>query len=213
MARRLKELRDARTLSTRELARQAGVAQDTITKLEGGRRGAHPGTIRKLAAALNVSASELGYLRDQGGENSPKVRASHPSEVEKVSDEAQRRRFNYLAGGLEQDVARWDRWISEVRDSADVPGTDPRTWARTIGLAAVGRYADVEAQGAVEALAEAGRTPEGARLRAALDALLAIPQRAADASVGARQVSAVLEEVEGRAPEVLALEKQASLAT
>lgn len=75
MARRLRELRDERVLSTRGLARRAGVAHDTIIQLEAGRRRAHPGTIRKLAAALDVEPSELAYLRAQGGEDSPKVPA------------------------------------------------------------------------------------------------------------------------------------------
>ncbi|MDP9480002.1 MAG: helix-turn-helix domain-containing protein, partial [Actinomycetota bacterium] len=184
----------------------------TVQRIERGEGAVRPGTARAIAKALGVTPEDLADAPKADAPLSLEVAEQAGLAGSEVSYEAQRRRFNYLAGGIERDVRRWEEWIAEVRDSADVPSTDPRTWARTIGLAAMGRYADVEAQGAVEALkAEAERTPEGARLRAALDALLAIPQKATDASVGARQVSAVLEEVEGKGPELLASEKQASL--
>ncbi len=199
-----------------ELSRRLDVSEPTVRRMVKG--GKLPSVF--VGGAYRVSEADLAkYLE------AAKVRpgkAPAPLSLEsaeqaglagsEVSHEAQRRRFNYLSGGIERDVGRWEEWIAEVREKAEVPARDPRTWARTIGLAAMGRYADVEAQGAIEALkAEAERTPEGARLRAALDALLAIPQKATDASVGARQVSAVLEEVEGKGPELLASEKQASL--
>ena len=41
-------------MSQEELAERSGVARDTISKLETGRRGAYPSTIRKLAAGLEV---------------------------------------------------------------------------------------------------------------------------------------------------------------
>ncbi len=56
---RLRELRRQRVLSMRELEEQAGVSYNTIWRLETGRQGAQPRTIRKLAAALGVEPSEL----------------------------------------------------------------------------------------------------------------------------------------------------------
>ncbi len=56
---RLKELRRDRVLSLRELEAKSGVSYNTIWRIEDGRQGAHPRTIRKLAEALNVSPSEL----------------------------------------------------------------------------------------------------------------------------------------------------------
>jgi transcriptional regulator with XRE-family HTH domain len=41
------------------LAERSGVARDTISKLETGRRGAYPSTIRKLAAGLDVQPQLL----------------------------------------------------------------------------------------------------------------------------------------------------------
>ncbi len=46
-------------MSQEELAERSGVARDTISKLETGRRGAYPSTIRKLAAGLDVQPQML----------------------------------------------------------------------------------------------------------------------------------------------------------
>lgn len=56
---RLKGLRRERVLSLRELEQKSGVSYNTIWRLEDGRQGAHPRTIRKLADALGVRPSEL----------------------------------------------------------------------------------------------------------------------------------------------------------
>ena len=56
---RLKELRRERVLSLRELEERSGVSYTTIWRIEDGRQGAHPRTVRKLAEALGVQPSEL----------------------------------------------------------------------------------------------------------------------------------------------------------
>jgi len=56
---RLRELREDRTLSARELAALAGVHYNTILRLENNQGGAQPRTLRKLAAALGVEPREL----------------------------------------------------------------------------------------------------------------------------------------------------------
>ena len=56
---RLKELRRERVLSLRELEGRSGVSYNTIWRIEDGRQGAHPRTIRKLAKALGVEPSAL----------------------------------------------------------------------------------------------------------------------------------------------------------
>ncbi len=61
---RLRQLREERALSLRELEQLAGVSYNTIWRIEDGRRKqAHPRTIRKLAAALGVQPQEL-VVRD-----------------------------------------------------------------------------------------------------------------------------------------------------
>jgi transcriptional regulator with XRE-family HTH domain len=67
---RLKELRRERVLSLRELEERSGVSYNTIWRLEDGRQGAHPRTIRKLADALGVQPSERFCCSDMGGEYS-----------------------------------------------------------------------------------------------------------------------------------------------
>jgi transcriptional regulator with XRE-family HTH domain len=56
---RLKELRRERVLSLRELEEKSGVSYNTIWRLEDGRQGAHPRTVRRLAVALGVEPKEL----------------------------------------------------------------------------------------------------------------------------------------------------------
>jgi transcriptional regulator with XRE-family HTH domain len=56
---RLKQLREEQALSLRELAGQADVAHNVIWRIENGKTGAQPRTIRKLATALGVETKEL----------------------------------------------------------------------------------------------------------------------------------------------------------
>ena len=56
---KLKGLRQRRVLTLHELEERSGVSYNTIWRLENGRTGAQPRTIRKLAAALSVEPEEL----------------------------------------------------------------------------------------------------------------------------------------------------------
>jgi transcriptional regulator with XRE-family HTH domain len=56
---RLRELREDQVLSQKELAERAGVDKTTIIRLESGKGGVHPRTVRKLAAVLGVEPREL----------------------------------------------------------------------------------------------------------------------------------------------------------
>ena len=55
----LRNFRRRAVMSQEQLAERSGVARDTISKLETGRRGAYPTTIRKLAAGLEVEPQML----------------------------------------------------------------------------------------------------------------------------------------------------------
>ena len=59
---KLRELRQRRVLTLRELEEVSGVSYNTIWRLENGFTAARPSTIRKLAAALGVEAEELVKL-------------------------------------------------------------------------------------------------------------------------------------------------------
>jgi len=56
---RLRQLRRERALSQRDLSRLTGIAHDSISQLETGKRDAQPRTIRKLAEVLGVEPIEL----------------------------------------------------------------------------------------------------------------------------------------------------------
>jgi transcriptional regulator with XRE-family HTH domain len=57
----LRELRQSRGLSQRDLGELARVSSGTVYRLENGLRGAYPGTVRKLARALGVAPEALLY--------------------------------------------------------------------------------------------------------------------------------------------------------
>ena len=63
---RLRELREDAALSAQELGEKAGVHENTVLRLESGKSGAHPKTVRKLAEALGVKPKDL---RRKAGEN------------------------------------------------------------------------------------------------------------------------------------------------
>ena len=56
---KLQKLRRRRLWLIGDLADRSGVHRNTISKLEGGKGGAYPETIRKLAEALGVDPTEL----------------------------------------------------------------------------------------------------------------------------------------------------------
>ncbi len=56
---RLRRLRRERALSQQDVERITGLAQATLSDLEGGKRGARASTLRKLAEALGVEPKEL----------------------------------------------------------------------------------------------------------------------------------------------------------
>ncbi|MDP9440018.1 MAG: helix-turn-helix domain-containing protein [Actinomycetota bacterium] len=60
---KLKELRQRRVLTLHELGERSGVSYNTVWRLENGKTGAQPRTIRKLAAALGVEPEELVRVR------------------------------------------------------------------------------------------------------------------------------------------------------
>jgi transcriptional regulator with XRE-family HTH domain len=56
---KLRELRERQALSLRELSELSGVNYNAIWRIEVGRTGAQPRTVRRLATALGVESYEL----------------------------------------------------------------------------------------------------------------------------------------------------------
>jgi transcriptional regulator with XRE-family HTH domain len=63
---KLRNLREYRSLSLRELSKRSGVNYNAIWRIEVGRTGAQPRTVRRLAEALGVEPHEL-LKEDVGG--------------------------------------------------------------------------------------------------------------------------------------------------
>lgn len=66
----LRELRDGKYLSVRELAALAGVALSTLHLVETGRQRPHPRTARKIAAALGVEPGAIDEFNATIGQKS-----------------------------------------------------------------------------------------------------------------------------------------------
>jgi transcriptional regulator with XRE-family HTH domain len=60
----LREVRQSRGLSQRELGELARVSPGTVYRVENGLRGAYPGTVKKLATALGVAPEALVHGKD-----------------------------------------------------------------------------------------------------------------------------------------------------
>lgn len=56
---RLREVRERVLVTQAELSQRSGVAEATISRLESGRQEARISTVRKIAKALGVPASDL----------------------------------------------------------------------------------------------------------------------------------------------------------
>ena len=80
----LRNFRQRSVMSQEQLAEKSGVARDTISKLETGRRKAYPSTIRKLAGGLEV---EPGMLLG-GVEYVEEIRSSEEAVEEESSGTA-----------------------------------------------------------------------------------------------------------------------------
>jgi transcriptional regulator with XRE-family HTH domain len=57
----LREIRQSRGLSQKDLGERARVSSGTVYRIENGLRGAYPGTVKKLARALRVDPEALLY--------------------------------------------------------------------------------------------------------------------------------------------------------
>lgn len=84
----LRALRQRAVMSQEQLAERSGVARDTISKLETGRRKAYPTTIRKLAAGLDTQPQMLvggvEYLEPGRPEEGTEETKKEPRESKKV---------------------------------------------------------------------------------------------------------------------------------
>ena len=71
-------------MSQEQLAERSGVARDTISKLETGRRKAYPTTIRKLAAGLDTQPQMLVGGVEYLGSEQPQESPEEPEESKKI---------------------------------------------------------------------------------------------------------------------------------
>ncbi len=127
----LKDIRRRRGWNQRDLARQAGVGQDTISGIESGRHEPRPSTLKKLAAALGV---EIAELYGEAAQKEPALlslawaRAADEFEFySQITDtpEEDVGRLNSLAGELEAFVHRGIRRVLAERSGKVFEGAGP----------------------------------------------------------------------------------------
>lgn len=106
---KLKLLREERGLSQVKLAARADLNPATVNQIERGMRNASPGTLHKLAEALNVSLYEL--LEDEA----PKVEAPPSPKPEEVPEEE--RRLSYLRFPKLQIERMRERWEEATKQN------------------------------------------------------------------------------------------------
>ena len=81
----LRNFRQRAVMSQDQLAERSGVARDTISKLETGRRKAYPSTIHKLASGLAVEPRMLvGGVEYMETEHPPEDSPEKPEENRKI---------------------------------------------------------------------------------------------------------------------------------
>lgn len=80
----LRVFRQRAVMSQEALAKKSGIARDTISKLETGKRKAYPSTIQKLAGGLSVEPQMLlGGVEYLDEPNEPETEATEGVEEKK----------------------------------------------------------------------------------------------------------------------------------
>lgn len=119
---RLKELRQQKGLSLRELAKQAHMSHSFIADIEAGRSTPSLDTLQALAKALNVSVSFLiEEAVSQENKNVPLwERDEPPTEIE-LEEFLRQQNFNLMIGGepideeTKQDLLDFARFLIEKK--------------------------------------------------------------------------------------------------
>jgi transcriptional regulator with XRE-family HTH domain len=101
----LRRIRTMHGMNQVDLAKASGVAQNTISEIELGKREARPGTLKKLADALDVEISELF------GDTYPLVQA--PPEIAGNSPEERAEIAGAMAHGIEGVSDAYRRSLGE----------------------------------------------------------------------------------------------------
>src|SRR5215210_7123823 len=97
-----------------DLAKASGVAQNTISEIELGKREARPGTLKKLADVLGV---EIADLFEESGSGKAQRRSSLEPSFNDVLEE--QRRSPVLAKAMTATAAEWLRAVADSDTDLD----------------------------------------------------------------------------------------------
>jgi transcriptional regulator with XRE-family HTH domain len=131
LARKLRLLRAERKLSLRQAAKLTGLAKETLSDLERGRRHPNDVTLAKIAEGYGISVEELFDLEDEPlGEPALAGKAEALPSPPEVSDEAEERRelYPWVSDVLANLIDTWEGQVKARYNSAQ---------SRTIAIAAL----------------------------------------------------------------------------
>jgi len=133
----LEELRERRAWSQADLARAAGVSVTTVTAVEAGTTRPQRGTLRRLAAALELEAAELApYLTGRGAALAERLRQSAGTrgcEIPDCPDPHLARGWclrHYARWRKYGDPLAWARAVAKPKSPSKRRTPEQRFWAR-----------------------------------------------------------------------------------
>jgi transcriptional regulator with XRE-family HTH domain len=108
----LREWRELRGYTQRELAKTVGTSQDTISKLETGARGCRPSTAQRLAQALQVEVAELAKPRAVLLKGSVEGAGTYEGSLEAGEPPEERREFALSGTAAGRSFARGELTVT-----------------------------------------------------------------------------------------------------
>ena len=164
LAMRLRVLRAQSGMTMREVERASGVAKETLSALELGRRRPHDSTLAKLAAVYGVPVDDLlsvGEEQGAGKDSAPPETGLPEALTEQLVEEIRKVQNHYRSRrvGLELLCERWERQLDSLEEDL--------TRERLDEMSLVGSYVtDFFVQAAVEETVEiwdvlSSATPRG----------------------------------------------------
>lgn len=105
----IRRIRTMRGMNQVDLAKASGVAQNTISEIETGRRGARPATLGKLAKALGVEIADFFEESD----SLPKVERSSSPEPS-LNDALDELRSSRFAQAITDAAERWAEAVADT---------------------------------------------------------------------------------------------------
>jgi transcriptional regulator with XRE-family HTH domain len=146
---RLRLARAERGLTLRQAAKLTGVAKETLSDLERGRRSPHTPTLYKIAQGYEIPVRELLWIDEPSEElASPKVLAPPSPERAEESDEERREDLSWQTAKIQTLVTKHTTEFRELHRAGDEDGLEALLFE--VSCLCAGLVYDLEDEEAVE---------------------------------------------------------------